>query len=92
MVAFIGGKDEEGVALVDTGGLEVGEKRSEGGVIVAKLLYVRSFARPEGAFRAEGGPFVVVVGIRDVREHYGDPFLQHGLNHRQRLSRLRTEV
>ena len=72
--------------------LRLAKKRSEGGVKVAKLLYIRSFAGAEGAFRAKGGPFVVVVGIRDVREDHGNPFLRHGLNHRQRLSRLRIEV
>src|ERR1700730_235859 len=49
-------------------------KRSEGGVIVGKLLHVGILGGTEGAFRAESGPFVIVVSIRDVREHHRNSF------------------
>jgi hypothetical protein len=47
MAAFVGCEDAECVALVDPGGFKVGEKRSEGRVIVAKLLHIRSLAGTE---------------------------------------------
>jgi hypothetical protein len=51
-------------------------------IAYVETVSVLCFAGAEGAFRAETGPLVIVVSIRDVREHHGNSFFQHGFNNR----------
>ncbi len=84
MVALVWREDEEGVAFVDAGFLQVQEKRAERGIVISQLIHVRSLAGAEGAFGGRGF-LVIVMRVRDVGVDDGNALLQHRLDHRERL-------
>ena len=92
MVTFIRCEDKQGVALIDSGGLEVGKKFAEGGVVITELLHVGSFAGAKSFFGAEAGAFLIVVGVGDVGKDDRNAFLEHGLDYGKCLGRHRIEI